>query len=137
MANPLSTNSGKPSLDTLQYLQDNWGSSEITASLRCAKVTIVTGGNVGVEADIPVGAEIVGAQVICTRSNGSGTMQIKTGADSPVTISDAIACETADAIDYAASIDTTYSVVGSDGIKVFANAAGDAGNIYIFYIKSA
>lgn len=132
MANPLDTNAGKPSLETVQFLQDNWTEDEISSVLRIAKVQVVTGGNAGVAAVIPVGATIIGAHVICTRASSGGTMTIKTGASSPVAISDAIACETDKAIDYAA---TATSVVGADGVKVFANAAADAGDVFIWYLK--
>lgn len=126
---------GSPNLAALQYLQEQLTPSVINGLVHTAKVSIVTGGNAGVEADIPVGAEIIGISVICTRSNGSGTMTVKTGADTPVTISDAIACVTADVIAYAGTIDSTYSKVGSDGIKVFANGVSDAGDVYIQYVK--
>jgi len=135
MANPLDTNAGKPSLETVQFLQDNWGEDEISSSVRVAKVQVVTGGDAGVAAVIPVGSTIIGAHVICTRASSSGTMTIKTGASSPVDISDAIACETDKAIDYAATIDDATNVVGADGVKVFANAAADAGDVFIWYLK--
>ena len=135
MANPLDERAEKPSLETLQFVQENWGPDEVSASLRVAKVSIVTGGDAGVAAVIPVGATIIGATVICTRASGSGTMTVKTGASSPVAITDAIACETDKAIDYAATIDDATQVVTADGVKVFANAAADAGDIYIQYIK--
>ena len=134
MSNPLDTNSGKPSLEQLQYLQDEW--SSLKGSARVAKVTVATGGDVGIEADIPVGAEIIGATTVCFRTNGSGTMQVMTGAVVPVAITDAMVCATDKAVIYAAEIDDASSVnfVGSDGIKVFSNAWNDGGIVYIHYI---
>ena len=127
-------NMGDPNLGALQYLQDNWKPSDIASALHICKVEIVTGGNVGVEADIPMGAEIIDIVVNCTRSNGSGSMTVKTNALSPVTISNAMAAVTADVVARAGTIDTTYSTVGADGIAVFANAAADAANVYIYYM---
>lgn len=123
---------GSPSLTALQYLQAQLTPSVIDSLERVSK-TIVSG-SAGVVADIPMGAEIIGATVICLKSNDSGTMTIKTGADTPVAISDAIACVTGDAVDYAATIDTTYAIVGADGIKIFGNGAEDYGVVYIKYL---
>ena len=124
---------GKPSLTALQYLQANWGPDEIHASVRTCK-TVVTG-SAGVVAAIPVGAEIIGARSICLKSNGSGSMTVKTGAASPVAITDALQCATIKEVDYAAQIDTAYNIVGSDGIKIFGNGAADYGVVYIIYTK--
>jgi hypothetical protein len=133
--NPLDSNSGKPSLESLQILQENLPVSVINGLLQVATVSVVTGGDSGVEADIPVGAKIIGAVSICTRSSGSGSMQIKTGADSPVAITNALQAATADEVAYAATIDTDNYIVGADGVKVFAHAAADAANVYILYLK--
>ena len=124
---------GKPNLSALQYLQDNWGIDEIAAAERVCKT--VVSGSAGVEADIPLGAEIIGVTVICKKENGSGTMTVKTGAESPVDISDAIACATDKAVDYAATIDDAYNVVGADGVKIFGNGAADYGVVFIKYMK--
>lgn len=126
---------GEPNLGALQYLQEQFPPSVISKLAYVCKVEVTTGGNVGIEADIPVGAEIIGVTVVCTKTNGGGTMTVKTGATVPADISDAIACATDKAIDYAATLDDAYNIVGSDGVKVFANAAADAGNVYIHYIK--
>lgn len=124
---------GQPNLDVLLYLQEQFPADVIASLPRVCKTTV--SGSAGVEADIPVGAEIIGATVICKKTNGSGTMTVKTGADSPVDITDAIACETDKAVDYAASIDDAYSVVGADGVKIFGNGAADYGDVYITYLK--
>ena len=123
---------GKPNLEVLQYLQDNWGKDEINASVRVAKV-VVASGTAGITATIPQGAEIFEVLAICTGSNGSGSMTVKDGDDNDIT--DAIACATDKAIDRAATIDDDYNIVGSSGVKVVANGAGDLGTVYITYKK--
>ena len=124
---------GSPSLDALQYIQGQLTPSVIDALSRVCKTTV--SGSAGVEADIPMGAEIIGATVICKKSNGSGTMTIKTGADTPVAITDAITCDTDKGVDYAATIDDAYNIVGADGVKIFGNGAADYGDVYIYYLK--
>lgn len=123
---------GQPSLTALQYLQEQLTPDVITSLKRVCK-TLVTG-SAGVVADIPMGAEIIGASVICLKSNGSGSMTVKTNADTPVAISNAIACVTADVIAYAGTLDSTYTVVGADGIAIFGNGAADYGAVYIEYL---
>jgi len=135
MANPLETNAGKPSLETLQYLQDNLPLDVLNSMTRVSKVSVVTGGNAGIAADIPVGAKIIDFVSICTRANGAGTMTLKTGATSPATISNALQAATDKEVARAATLDDAYTTVGADGIKVFANAAGDAADCYIYYLK--
>lgn len=125
---------GKPSLSALSYLAENWTSTEISAAVRVCKV-VVASGTAGIAAVIPVGAEIMDVVVHCTTSNGSGTMTVKTNALSPATITDAIACVTAQVVARAASIVQAYKIVGADGIAVFANGAADAGVVYIYYKK--
>ena len=138
MSDPLNDNvKPKPSLGTLQELQDNWTQDEIDAVCMVAKVTVATGASSGIEASIPMGAEIIGATVRATGTVGGGTLQVKTGATSPTAITDTIACATDKAIDYAAEIDdaSNVNIVGVDGIKVFANVDSVRGVIYIHYIK--
>lgn len=135
MANPLDSFSGKPSLETLQVLQEQLPIDVLDSILRVATVTVTTGGDAGIEAVIPVGAKIITAASICTRASGGGTMQLKTGATSPVDITDAMAAATDKEIDYAATLDDATSIVGADGVKVFANAAADAAIVYILYLK--
>lgn len=133
MGDPTAERPEKPSLDTLQHLQDNFGRAEISATQRTCKVTVATGGNVGVSADIPVGAEIFDVTVVCTRSNGGGTMQVKDVDDNDIT--DAITCATDGAITRAGTIDDDYHIIQEEGVTVYANAAGDGGIVYIHYIK--
>ena len=126
---------GEPNLEVLQYLLDNWKPSDISASLRKVTTVIDSDASAGIAVDIPAGAEIVDVVVLCQASVGSGTMQVKTGADSPAVITDAIDCETNHAIDRAASIDDAYNVVGADGIKIFSHASANRGTVTIFYKK--
>lgn len=124
---------GQPSLTALQHLQDQLPADVISTLPRVCKTTV--SGSAGVEADIPMGAEIIGVTVICKKSNTSGTMTVKTGAGTPVAITDAIACDTDQGVDYAAKIDDAYNVVGADGVKIFGNGAADYGDVYITYLK--
>lgn len=135
MTNPLDNNNVKPSLEELERLQTDLSRATVDALLYVAKCEVVTGGDSGVAVDIPMGAEIVGAICLCTRSNGSGSMTIKTNGTIPNTISNAMAATTEDALALSSTIDSTYAIVGSDGIAVFANAAADAANVYILYKK--
>ena len=133
--NPLDSNSGKPSLEVLQYLQENLPIDVLNSMLRVATVSVTTGGDAGIEAVIPVGAKIITAISVCTKTNGSGSMQLKTGATVPVEITDAMQAATDKEIDYAATIDDATNIVGADGVKVFANGAADAADVYILYLK--
>jgi hypothetical protein len=134
MSNPLDGTNEKPSLEILQYIQENWGKTEIAAAARVSKVTVATGGDVGIASDIPVGAEIIDVHTVCIRTNASGTMQVKDGSGNAVT--DAMTCDTDKAVTRAATIDDDYTTVGSDGIKVFSNAWNDGGIVYIHYLKT-
>jgi len=125
---------GSPNLGFLEWLQSMFGSTVIPTLLRTVKKSIITTAVAGIAVDIPIGAKIIDVRVICTTSNGSGSMQIKTGADTPVVISDAIACVTGDVLARAGTLDTTYTTVGTDGIKIFSNGASDKGDVYIDYI---
>lgn len=131
---PYDANQGNPSLGVLKYLQDNWGASEIDASCQVAKVAVASG-SAGIAATIPVGAEILLAVSICTATNTSGTMTLKTGADTPVAITNAMQCATDKEVALAGTIDDATNVVGADGVKVFANADADAANVFILYKK--
>jgi len=124
---------GDPSLTTLSYLAKQLTPTVLPTLEKVCKT--VVSGSAGVVADIPMGAEIIGATVICKKTNSSGTMTIKTGADTPVAISDAIVCDTDKGIDYAATIDDDYNIVGADGVKIFGNGAADYGVVFIKYLK--
>jgi hypothetical protein len=133
MTQYVGSNDGKgPSLSYLEYLGKNFGMDVIARVPKVCKT--VVSGSAGVEADIPMGAEIIGVTVVCLKSNGSGTMTVKTNALSPVAITDAIACVTDTAVDYAATIDNDYQVVGANGVAIFGNGAEDYGAVYITYI---
>ena len=133
--NPLDSNSGKPSLEVLQYLQENLPIDVLNSMLRVATVSVTTGGDAGIEAVIPVGAKIITAISVCTKTNEGGSMQLKTGATVPVEITDAMQAATDKEIDYAATLDDATNIVGADGVKVFANGAADAADVYILYLK--
>ena len=125
---------GSPNLEYLQYLQKNWTPAEIGAMEFISKAEVVpSGGNI--EFTIPVGATILDAHVICTAASSGGTVQIKTGADSPVAISDAMICAVDKVLVRAASIDDAYNVVGADGIIAVPGQDGDSGDVYIRYKK--
>jgi len=126
---------GMPNLAALAYLQDNFGPDQIAATLRTVKKSITATAVAGLDVDIPVGAKIIDVHVVCTSTNGSGTVTVKTGATVPADITDAIACDTDKAIDRAVTIDDAYNVVGADGVKVFTNGAADRGDVYIAYLK--
>ena len=83
------------------------------------------------------GDEIIGASVICTAANASGTLKIQDGADNDIT--DGIACATDKAVDYAASIDDAYSTLPATGAQVISvggTAANTRGILVITYIPA-
>lgn len=127
---------GSPNLEVLQYLQDNWGRTEIGQALRVDKVILTaTSGTAGVAAtNIPVGAEIIKMVVHCNASNGGGTARLRVGS-AGANISDAVTMATEDAITESSTIDQTYNIVGSAGVEVVTNADADQGDAYIHYIK--
>jgi len=125
---------GSPNLEGMQYLQENWARTEINAALRVDKVSVASG-SAGIDASVPVGAEIIDVVVVCTGSNGSGSMTVKDADDNDIT--DAITCATDKAVTRAGTIDDAYRVVPTDGVKVVANADGDKGDVYIHYIQVA
>ena len=126
---------GSPNSMAQQFNQDNMSKDRILDTLHCTRTVVGPSGNSGVAIDIPVGAKIVDVVVQCTATSNSGTVTIKTNADSPVAISDVIACETADAVDRAATIDTTYSTVTSDGLQAVSNGVDDEGIVFVTYLK--
>ena len=126
---------GRPNLGVLQYIQDNWGADEISASLRVEKVSITASGTAGVTTtDIPVGAEIVDVVVHANATSGSGTARLSVGGGG-ANITDAIVMATADAITRAGSIDQTYKNVVTAGVTVTTHADADLGDVYIHYKK--
>jgi hypothetical protein len=128
---PDSVSQGNPNLGFLEWLQSTLGTSVIPTLLRTVKTSITADATGGKDVDIPVGAKIIDVRVLCTSSNGSGTATVKTGS---TTISNAIACVTNDALARAASLDTTYTTVGTAGINIVTNGAADRGDVYIDYL---
>jgi len=83
------------------------------------------------------GDEIIGVAVICTVTQGSGTLIVETGGDDDIT--DGIACDTDKAVDYAASIDDAFSTLPASGAKVISvggTAANTRGIVVIDYIPA-
>ncbi|KKM25195.1 hypothetical protein LCGC14_1597470 [marine sediment metagenome] len=81
--------------------------------------------------------EIVAVSVICTVTQGSGTLILETGGDDDIT--DGIACDTDEAVDYAASINDAFSTLPASGAKVISvggTAANTRGIMVITYIPA-
>ena len=81
--------------------------------------------------------EIVAVSVICTASQGSGTLILETGGDDDIT--DGIACATDTNIDYAATIDDAFSTLPASGAKIISvggTAANTRGIMVITYIPA-
>ena len=127
--------SGSPNLQVLQYLQENWGMTEIRSAVRVEKISVTASGTAGVTStDIPVGAEIIDAIVHPTSSSGGGTATLSVGGGG-ADITDAITCATEDTIGRASSIDQTYKIVTSSGVTVTTNGDSDTCDFYVHYKK--
>ena len=99
-------------------------------------VTVDASGSIAVPG-LVVGDEIVAVSVICTVTNGSGTLVLETGGDDDIT--DGIACDTGDAVDYAATIDDAFNILPASGAKVISvggTAANTRGILVITYIPA-
>lgn len=132
---PYDEGSGSPNLAALQYLQQNWTSTEISAAVRVEKISVTASGTAGVAATvIPVGAEIIDVIIHPTATSGSGTAQLTVGSGGAA-ISDAITCAVVDTIGRASTIDQTYKVVGSDGVEIVTNSDNDLCDAYVYYKK--
>ena len=126
---------GSPNLEVLQYLQDNWGSAEISAAVRVEKISVTASGTVGTTTtDVPVGAEIIDVITQCTASNGGGTATLSVGGGG-ADITDAMTCATLDTIARASTIDQTYKTVTAAGLSVICNGADDRCDVYVHYKK--
>lgn len=126
---------GSPNLEALQYLQENWGASEISASLRVEVINITTDATGGqTTTNIPVGAEIVDIVVCSAATNAGGTVTASIGGGGAA-ISDAIAMAVIDVRAAAGTIDRTYKIVTAAGITVTTNGAADFGDVYVYYKK--
>lgn len=108
--------------------------SQIGEAVKVAKITVPTGshsaGTPVVDTSLPVGSEIIDVNVVATATNASGTVTVSDGTND---ITNAIACDTDNAISRAASIDQAYNVVVAAGLTLTANATGDAGIAYVYY----
>jgi hypothetical protein len=125
---------GSPNTEAIQYLQENWGKSEIDASVRVARTEITASGTSGVAISIPVGATILDIIATPTVTNGGGTAKVRiagAGAD----ISNAITFAVVDTLTHASTIDQTYAKVSATGIEVVTNGDGDLGFVDVYYKK--
>ena len=99
-------------------------------------VTVDAAGSIAVPG-LVVGDEVVGVSVICTVTQGSGTLVLETGGDDDIT--DGIACATEGAVDYAATIDDAFSTLPASGAKVISiggTPADTRGILVITYIPA-
>ena len=83
------------------------------------------------------GDEVVAVSVICTVTQGSGTLILETAGDDDIT--DGIACDTDKAVDYAATIDDAFSTLPASGAKVISvggTPADTRGILVITYIPA-
>ena len=101
-----------------------------------AKITADASAGIAV-AGLAIGDEIVGVHVICTVTNGSGTLVLEDGDGDDIT--DGIACDTADAVAYMATLDDSKSTLPASGaqiISVGGTAANTRGIMIITYIPA-
>ena len=99
-------------------------------------VTVDASGSIAVTGLVE-GDEVVGVSVICTATQGSGTLVLETGGDDDIT--DGIACATDEAVDYAATINDAFSTLPASGAKVISvggTAANTRGILVITYIPA-
>jgi hypothetical protein len=133
---------GRPALDYLAYLQDNWTPDDIAdakATVKKVKLFAVTAdASAGLEiTGVPVGAVIIGVHVIATAGNTLGTLKLRDNAASPNDITDAMVCATDKAVVYASSIDDAFYTVDADGLSVIAggtDATATRGIVVIEYV---
>ena len=99
-------------------------------------VTVDASGSIAVSGLVE-NDEVVAVSVICTVTQGSGTLILETGGDDDIT--DGIACDTDEAVDYAASINDAFSTLPASGAKVISvggTAANTRGIMVITYIPA-
>lgn len=106
----------------------------IGQGLKAAETAIIADASAGIIVDIPLGAKIIDATVLCTTAVALETMQVKTGAGTPAVITDAIDCITDEILARAGTIDDSTRVVGADGVKIFAASAAGRGIVHVYYI---
>lgn len=90
---------------------------------------------------LPRSGTIIDVQVICTATNGSGTLTLQrqalsTGSYNAVTA--ALTCDTDNAIARASSLvdPAQTECAATDRLKVVANGAADRGRVYITYLPA-
>lgn len=126
---------GSPNLEHMQYLQDNWGQTEVSASVQVEKIEVTASGSAGVTStNIPVGAEIIDVVVYANATSGSGTATLSVGGGGSA-ITDAITMAVLDTRATAGTIDRTFKYATSAGVTVTTNADADLGDVYVFYKK--
>jgi len=131
---PFDTSFGNPGLQVLQWFQENLPPEKV-AEITYTKEFAVTADATGALeiTGVPLNARIIGARVICTAANASGTLQLRTNATTPVAITDAMICAVDKVVVYAGTIDDAVTTVGVDGLQVISNGADDRGIILIEY----
>lgn len=84
---------------------------------------------------LAIGDEIIGAHVICTATNASGTLKITDGTHD---VTDGMACSTDTAVDYAATIDDAYSTLTAlpKVVSVGGTTASTRGILVVTYIPA-
>lgn len=101
-----------------------------------AKITADASAGIAVSG-LSEGDEIVGAHVICTVANASGTLVLETGGDDDIT--DGIICAVDKVVTYAGTIDDANSTLPASGaqiISVGGTAANTRGIMAITYIPA-
>jgi hypothetical protein len=111
------------------------GESKPGSGVKVREIVVPTGshgaGTPVVDTGIPVGSKIIDVVARTTTANASGTATVSDGTNA---ITNAIVMAVLDVQTRASTIDTTYATITSAGVTVTANATGDAGIVYIYYI---
>ena len=103
-------------------------------ALNMTEVTISANASAGLAVSgIPLGAEIIDVVAISKATVTGATVTLKTGAGSPVSITDAIDIDTINVLARAALLVQTAVVVGADGLKLFTASAADRALVRIFW----
>ena len=109
--------------------------SQLGKTVKVLEVVIPTGshgaGTPVVSTDIPVGAKIIDVEIRTTVSNASGTATVSNGTND---ITDAIIMAVINVMTKAGTINQTYDKIIAAGLTFTANATGDAGRAYVYYI---
>ena len=109
--------------------------SEVSSQVKVKAITIPTGshgaGAPVVDTSIPVGSDIVDIVARATVTNASGSATVSDGTNA---ITNAITMATVKTQARATTIDPAYSKVVAAGLTITANATGDAGIVYVYYV---